>query len=78
VDALERLGRPGPSLPLETVARQYLLAKQAAGLRPRSLGRIRVHMDRFLAGRRESPISEVTSADVRQFIACNGWGPRTA
>jgi integrase len=78
VDHLERLGRPGPALPLETVAREYLLAKQGAGLRPRSIGRIRVHMDRFLAGRREVPISELTPANVRQFIACNGWAPRTA
>jgi integrase len=63
---------------MDAVAQKYLAAKQASVLRPRSMARLRAHLDRFLIGRREIPISDITADQVREFIGGNGWSPATA
>lgn len=75
-ETLERIGRVPPAAPLETAARDFLTAKAAQGLRPRSQRKLRASIDRFLANRREVPIAETTPAPIREFPACNGWWPR--
>jgi integrase len=71
-------GTNPPAVPLETVARDFLNAKQSAGCRPRYLARLRASVGRFLTGRRDKPVSEITPAEIREYISRNGWGPRTA
>jgi integrase len=78
VDFVLNHGTNPPAVPLETVARDFLNAKQAAGCRPRYLSRLRASVGRFLAGRREKPIADITPAEIREYISRNGWGPRTA
>lgn len=78
VDFIAKHGKEPPAVALEVVSRDFLNAKQAAGCRPRYVGRLRASIGRFLTGRREKPIAEITPAEIREFISCNGWGPRTA
>jgi integrase len=78
VDITLKHGKAPPALPLQTLAVQCLRAKEAKGCRPRSLRKFRTTLDRFLIGRRDRPASEVTSADVQEFLTCNGWRPATA
>ncbi len=45
---------------------------------PALLAEFRTTIDRFLIGRRDLPASEITSADVQEFLTCNGWRAATA
>ena len=78
VDFVLKHGIEPPSVMLEVVARDFLNAKQAAGCRPRYLSRLRASIGRFLIGRRDKPISQITPGEIREYITRNGWGPRTA
>jgi integrase len=78
VDFTLEHGKSPPALPLQSLAAQCLRAKEAKGCRPRSLRKFRTTIDRFLIGRRDLPVSEIASADVHEFITCNGWRPATA
>lgn len=75
VEFIEAHGKTPPAARLETVARAFLLAKQAAACRPRYLRTLRASLERFLAGRREKPIAEVTAHEIREYITRNGWTP---
>jgi hypothetical protein len=46
-------------------------------MRPRSLARLRAVVDGLLVNRRQTPIAEVTAAEIREFITGNGWAPAT-
>ena len=78
VNFIEKHGKEPPAVRLEIVARDFLNAKQSAGCRPRYLARLRDSIGRFLTGRRDKPIAEVTPAEIREYISRNGWAPRTA
>ena len=78
VDFTLEHGKAPPALPLQSLAAQCLRAKEATGCRPRSLRKFRTTIDRFLIGRRDLPASEITSADVQEFLTCNGWRAATA
>ncbi len=71
-------GKAPPALPLQALAAQCLRAREAKGCRPRSLRKFRKTIDRFLIGRRDRPASETVSAEVHEFLTCNGWRPATA
>jgi hypothetical protein len=78
VNFIEKHGKEPPAVRLEIVSRDFLNAKQAAACSPRYLARLRASIARFLAGRRDKPIAEVTPAEIREYISRNGWAPRTA
>jgi hypothetical protein len=77
VDCIERQGKPAPALPLAKVAEEFLNAKQTAGLRPRYLKTLRASINRFLIGRRDKLISQITPAEIQEYISSNGWVPST-
>lgn len=64
-------------MPLGTLAQEFIAAKQAAGLRPRYFKTLRASINRFLTNRREKMISEITPAEIQEYIARNGWKPST-
>jgi len=77
VDFIEKHGKVAPALPLGTVADEFLAAKQTSGLRPRYLKTLRASIKRFMLGRREKLISDVTPAEIQEYIVSNGWQPAT-
>ena len=77
VDLACRSASPSPSATLAKVAAEFLAARDAGGLRPRSLQKLRVSVEMFLAGRREKPIAAIRPAEIRKFLARNGWAPAT-
>ncbi len=77
VDFIEKHGKAAPSIPLGTVAAEFLAAKQTGGLRPRYLKTLRASIHRFLINRREKPMAEITSAEILDYISHNGWLPST-
>jgi integrase len=77
VDCIEKQGKAAPSLPLGTVAEEFLAAKDSAGLRPRYLKTLRASINRFLLNRRQKPIAEITAAEIQEYIRSNGWLPAT-
>lgn len=77
VDFIERHGKAPPSILLGTVASQFLAARQAGGLRPRYLRKLQASINRFLIGRRDKPIAEVTLPEIEEYIGRNGWKPST-
>jgi site-specific recombinase XerD len=52
-------------------------AKAAAGLRRRYFKALRASIRRFLLNRRERLISEITPAEIQEYISSNGWVPAT-
>ena len=77
VDYIERHGKNAPSLPLGTVADEFIKAKEQGGLRPRYLKTLKASINRFLLGRREKLISDITAAEIQEYITGNGWKPAT-
>lgn len=77
-DALERRRSAGPSLDVAAAVEQFLAAKCARGLRPRSLRKLRrsMHVLRTSVGG-DRPMRDVCTADVRDVIERNGWSPST-
>jgi hypothetical protein len=72
VDFIERHGKAPPSIPLGIVAAEFLTAKKAAGLRPRYLRTLRASIHRFLINRREKIVSEISAAEILEYISRNG------
>lgn len=68
-------GQLPPAVAIETVARAFLIAEQAAGNRPRYLRTLRASVEMLLTGRRDKPVAEVTAAEIREYITRNGWRP---
>jgi integrase len=66
-----------PSISLGKVAAEFLTAKQNAGLRPRYLRTLRASINRFLINRREKTISEISPAEIQEYISRNGWANST-
>ncbi len=77
VDFIERHGKIPPSIPLSTVVTEFLSAKKNAGLRPRYLGTLCASINRFLVNRREKIMSEISAAEIEDYISHNGWAPAT-
>lgn len=77
VDFIERHGKIPPSVLLGTVATEFLAAKKNAGLRPRYLQTLRASINRFLTNRREKRISEISAAEIQEYIGGNGWANAT-
>ncbi len=77
VDFIEKHGKAAPSLPLGTVADEFLAAKEAAGLRRRYLKTLRASINRFLIGRREKLIADISAGEIQEYISSNGWLPAT-
>jgi integrase len=79
VDFVEKNGKLAnkPEVPLGTVADEFLAAKETAGLRPRYVKTLRASIHRFLLNRRQRLISEVTPAEIQEYISSNGWLPAT-
>jgi len=77
VDFIERHGKAPPSISLGVIAAEFLTAKKAAGLRPRYLRTLRASINRFLINRREKVISEISAAEILEYISRNGWAPST-
>lgn len=79
VDFVEKNGKQAnkPEVPLGTVADEFLAAKETAGLRPRYVKTLRASIHRFLLNRRQRLISEVTPAEIQEYISSNGWLPAT-
>lgn len=77
VDFIEKHGKAAPSLPLGTVAEEFLATKAVAGLRPRYVKTLRASINRFLLGRRQKVIADITPAEIQEYIASNGWLPAT-
>jgi integrase len=77
VDFVEKHGKMAPSLPLGTVAAEFLATKEAIGLRPRYVKTLRASINRFLRGRRQKLITDVTPAEIQEYISSNDWQPAT-
>ncbi len=77
VDFIERHGKIPPSIPLGTLAAEFFAAKKNAGLRPRYLLSLRASINRFLINRREKIISEISAAEIQEYISRNGWANST-
>ena len=73
MDFIEKHGKMAEALPLGTVADEFLKAKETAGLRPRYVKTLRASITRFLLGRRGKLISEITPAEIQEYITSNGW-----
>jgi integrase len=79
VDFVERHGKAFdiPKKTLTDVATEFLAVKATAGLRRRYLKTLRASINRFQLGRREKLISEITPAEIQEYISANGWVPST-
>lgn len=77
VDFIERHGKQPPSITLGTLAAEFLAAKKNAGLRPRYLRTLRASINRFLINRREKALSEISAAEIQEYIGGNGWADST-
>ena len=77
VDYIERHGKAAPALPLGTVGDDFLTAKETGGLRPRYLKTLKASIKRFMLGRRQKLISDITPAEIQEYISSNGWKPAT-
>ena len=77
VDFIEKHGKAAPSLPLGTVADQFLKTKDEAGLRPRYVKTLKASIKRFLIGRRDKLIADITPAEIQEYITKNRWQPAT-
>lgn len=77
VDFIERHGKAAPSLPVGTVADEFLKTKETGGLRARYLKTLRASIKRFLLGRRQKLIADITPGEIQEYIASNGWLPAT-
>jgi len=78
VDFIERHGKAPPkSISLGVAATEFLMAKQVAGLRPRYLRTLKASIKRFLINRREKLISEISVAEILEYISRNGWATST-
>ena len=77
VDFIERHGKMPPSIKLGSVAAEFLAAKKNAGLRPRYLRTLRASITRFLISRREKGISDISAAEIQEYIGGNGWADST-
>ncbi|MBE0543551.1 MAG: hypothetical protein IH623_19575 [Verrucomicrobia bacterium] len=56
MDFIDKHSKASPSLPLGTVAEEFLATKEASGLRPRYVKTLRASIKRFLLGRRQKII----------------------
>jgi len=77
VDFIERQGKIPPSISLGTLAAEFLAAKNNVGLRPRYLRTLKASIKRFLINRREKIISEISAAEIQEYISRNGWADST-
>lgn len=77
VDFIEKHGKSAPALPLGTVADEFLTAKESGGLRPRYLKTLRASINRFLIGRRDKLIAQITPGEIQEYISSNGWKAAT-
>jgi hypothetical protein len=79
VDCIEKHGEAENASEIEfgSVAEEFLAAKSTAGLRPRYLKTLRASIRRFLIGRRQKLIGEITAGEIQEYIASNGWQPAT-
>jgi len=77
VNFIERHGKAPPSILLGVAATEFLAAKKAAGLRPRYLRTLKASINRFLINRREKIISEISAAEILEYISRNGWAAST-
>jgi hypothetical protein len=77
VNFIERHGKAPPSILLGLAATEFLAAKKAAGLRPRYLRTLKASINRFLINRREKIISEISAAEILEYISRNGWATST-
>jgi len=78
VDCIERQGKPAPAMPLAKLATEFMQAKETSNLRPRYVKTLRASINRFLLGRREKLISQITPSEIQEYISSNGWKPATA
>ncbi len=78
VEMAERNGRAVPSASLDAVLRAFLTEKETRGLRPRTLRKVRATLEMFATSAvRERPIRAIVTADVHEFLHCNGWAAAT-
>jgi site-specific recombinase XerD len=77
VDYIERQGKKPQSIRLGVVADGFLAAQNNRGLRPRYLRTLRASINRFLINRREKQISNISTAEIQEYINCNGWANAT-
>ena len=77
VDYIEKHGKAAPSLPLAKVADEFLATKENGGLRPRYLKTLRASIKRFLLGRGQTLIADISPAEIQEYISSNGWQPAT-
>lgn len=77
MDFIDKHGKAAPSLPLGTVADEFLKGKESAGLRPRYLKTLRASINRLLIGRREKLIADITPGEIQEYISSNVWLPAT-
>jgi integrase len=77
VDFIERHGKAAPAVPLGTVADEFIKAKEQGGLRRSYLKALKASINRFILGRRQKLVSEITPAEIQEYINGNGWKPAT-
>lgn len=77
VDFIEKHGKAAPSLPLGTVADEFISAKEKAGLRRRYVKTLKASINRFSLGRRQKLMADITPAEIQEYISSNGWQPAT-
>lgn len=77
VEYIEKHGKEPPAMPLGELVRKFVLEKEAKSCRPRHLRKIKNTLKRFIAGRADLAVNEVTADHIREFINRNGWKPAT-
>jgi hypothetical protein len=77
VDFVERCGKAPPNIRLGSLSAEFFTARLAAGVRPRYLRTLKASINRFLINRREKVISEISAAEILEYISRNDWAPST-
>jgi hypothetical protein len=77
VDFIERNGKAPPLILLGVLADEFISSKKTANLRPRYLRTLKASIKRFLTNRREKTVTEISSAEILEYISRNGWATST-
>lgn len=76
LDAFEKDRGTSGQITVEALVEAVLKAKEAKGIRERSLRALRSSLRAFAQGRESVPASKVTPQDVQSFIGSAKWGAR--
>lgn len=74
IDCIQRQGKPAPAIPLAKLATEFIKSKESANLSRRYLKTLKASINRFLIGRRDRLIGEITAGEIQEYAYGNGVG----